>query len=506
MSPSTRQPDILEVIADLSNDEVRTSPRVVNQVLDLLPEEVWTDETLRWLDPGCKTGSFLREVTRRLLVGLEAKIPDEQERLDHILKNMVFGIAITDLTALMSRRTLYCSKDASGGKSIVKMNAQEGNILLDVYEHNFQQGRCRECGAAEDTFGDVGDSDNHAYAFIHSDARKQVEDKIKLNFDVIIGNPPYQMSMKGKTMGATPLYHLFIETAMALNPRYLAMVVPFRWMVGGLGLDDFRERMLKDKHIRKLVIYPNGEEIFPGPDIKGGISYFLWDRDQEGKCAVSVVRAGEVSGPADRDLDEYDVFIRDPNAVSILRKILGDAKHDSMEDIVSTRNPFGLSVTFEGEETKPPGRAGVRLKRSGPEERWVIRDLVTDNVTAIDSWKVFIPMAGPGNSGGHIIPDSVIGKGEIAAPPSVCTDTYLYIGPLDSKEQSLSIQSYLRTRFARFLISLRKVTQHASRKVYLWVPQQTWDREWTDEELYKKYGITEEEQAYIAEMIKEMPS
>lgn len=506
MSTSTRQPDILEVIADLSNDEVRTSPRVVNQVLDMLPQEVWTDETLRWLDPGCKTGSFLREVTKRLLVGLEAKIPDEQERLEHILKNMVFGIAITELTALMSRRTLYCSKNASGEKAIVEMESLEGNLLFEQFRHDFENGKCRECSAPEGNFGEKCGGESHAYAFIHKSGRDRVESELQMNFDVIVGNPPYHLEVDSAGQNVASLYPEFVIQAKTLNPRYIAMIIPSRWMAKGRGLDAFRSEMLNDRRIQKLVDYRDPSELFPTVNIRGGICYFLWSRDYSGSCEVTTRRAGEELGPTPRDLNEFDVFVRDARALPILKKVLS-AEEPSLSKLVTTRDPFGpaLASNFKDySEVKEPGYLRLYLNKGTKRlEGWVSPGVVTRNKELAKKWKVLVPKAG---SGAKAVPDLVIGTPIVSGPNSVCTLTYLAVGPLKGKKEAESLVSYLHTRFCRFLVSLRKPSQDTTTGSYLWVPQQSWDREWNDEDLYEKYGISEQEQAYIAEMIKEMPS
>ncbi len=495
-----KQPDILEVIADLSNDEVFTPPAIANQILDLLPPEVWTDKNLRWLDPGCKTGVFLREVTRRLLVGLADQFADEDECLAHILTNMVFGVAVTELTALMSRRTVYCSKTAAGECSAAAMNSEDGNVWFGRVEHSYNpQGRCTECGASQSQM-ERENRENYAYAFIHDDGRAKIKEILEMNFDVIVGNPPYQMDSDGNTR-TMPLYHLFVQQARALNPRYIAMIIPARWIAGGLGLGEFRASMLGDKSMRRLVDYPNASEVFPGVDIKGGVCYFLWYRDHQGQCETTMTRAGEIRGPVVRDLDDFDVLVRDVRALEILRKVRS-REEPTMYDIVSSKRPFGLTTNFAG-DTKKPGPDSVRLYRSG-NPSWVERSKVEINLQWITEWKVLIPKAGPGNSGGHVLPDMVLGKPVVAEPASCCTETFIVVGPLDTKAAAESVVSYMSTRFFRFLVSLRKVSQDAPRGAYRWVPQQSWDRRWTDEGLYEKYDIAEEEQAYIAEMIKEM--
>jgi len=502
---STNQPDILEVIANLSNDAVFTPPRVVNAVLDMLPATVWSDPTLRWLDPASKTGVFPREITKRLMVGLAEVFPAEEKRLKHILTKMVFAIATEEITGLMSRRSLYCSKDASGEMSVVKFSESAGNVWQKRVEHSFDsKGRCEECKGTRVELEKSG-RDNKAYAFIHSDGHDQINKEINMEFDVIIGNPPYQMSGGGGGTNDTPLYNVFTQEAIKLNPRYIAMIIPSRWMAGGRGLDDFRAQMLRANRIRHLVDYPNASELFPGVEIKGGVCYFLWDRDNVGKCQMTVIRGSEKHGPQARDLGEFDILVRDSRAVEILNKIL-KKKETSFADIVSGDTPFGLPSNFTGyrKGSKQTSDLKLYLRDVNRVEKWVNVDLVGKNTSAIRKWKVFVPEAG--SDGGQKLPDIVLGKPFVGGPGSVSTQTFLYIGPFDTKVEAESSLSYVQTRLVRFLISLRKITQHAMKSVYTWVPQQEWDHAWTDAELYKKYGITKDEQAHIESMVKEMPA
>jgi site-specific DNA-methyltransferase (adenine-specific) len=500
------QPDILEVIANLSNDEVFTPPRIANAVLDLLPPEVWVNPDLRWLDPGCKTGIFPREITKRLMVGLVEAFPDDKSRLEHILKNMVFAIAITELTSLMVRRTLYCSKDASGERSSVRMPSSDGNIWMNRVEHSYRGGRCSECGAAREQM-ERENRENYAYGFIHTNGREAIEKEMHMKFDVIVGNPPYQMDGGGGGTNATPLYDVFVQQAIGMNPKYLTMIVPSRWMAGGRGLDSFREQMLNDTHIRKLVDYPNAEEVFPviGKSIKGGVCYFLWERDNPGKCEVTLKRGGATVGPIARELNQFDIFIRDARAIEILNKVM-KKKERTLEEIVSGDTPFGLASNYGPlrEGTKEVGEIKLYAVKSGRRlEAWIPRDAITKNVGLIDAWKVLVPKAG--SDGGAKLPDVVLGKPLIAAPKSVCTQTFMTVGPVENREEAENLSNYLTSRFARFLISLRKISQDALRSTYSWVPLQDFSKPITDAELFKKYGITKDEQAYISEMIKEMP-
>jgi site-specific DNA-methyltransferase (adenine-specific) len=499
LAPS--QPDVLEVIANLSNDAVFTPPRVVNAVLDLLPAEVWTNPSLRWLDPGAKTGVFPREITKRLMAGLAEVIPDEDARLEHILREMVFAIATEEITGMMTRRSLYCSKDASSTFSTVRFADPAGNVWQKRVKHDLDiDGKCRECKGSKDQLLVPG-RDNKAYGFIHADGRMQIDKEMDMKFDVIVGNPPYQMDAESgnRTM---PIYNLFVEEAKKLDPRYMAFIIPSRWMAGGLGLGDFRAEMLADTRIRKLVDFPIASELFPGVEIKGGVCYFMWDRDHPGRCEVSTVRGGETQGPVERQLDEFDVFVRDSRALQILHKVLKKGE-PSMSEIMSARTAFNVVSNFKGYSANKR-KGDVKYYATSPTgrvEAWIARDEATMNLDAIDRWKAMVPKAG--SDGGQKLPDVVLGRPWIAEPPSICTQSFLF-ACVDTRSEAESISSYYETRFLRFLVSQRKITQDTTRESYTWVPQQTWDRTWTDAELYKKYGITKDEQAYIESMVKEM--
>lgn len=498
------EPDILEVIGNLSNDAVFTPPQVANAVLDLLPAEVWTIPTLRWLDPGAKTGVFLREVTKRLMVGLSEAIDDAESRLHHILTEMVFGIATEEITGMMSRRSLYCSKDATSPRAAIGFQVAEGNVWHRRVEHAFnERGTCVECRGTRSEL-EIPGRDNKAYGFIHKDGRRQIDEEIRMRFDVIVGNPPYQMSGGGGGTNDTPLYNLFVEQAIKLNPDYISMIIPSRWMAGGRGLDDFRAAMLQDARLRYLVDYPNAAEVFPGVEIKGGVCYFLWDRRHAGRCSMTVVRGDERLGPEARDLAEFDILVRDSRALKILRKVLKRAE-PSFSDLVSGDTPFGLASNFRGYRKGPkkPGDLRLLMNEGGARvEHWVAPEEVRKNTSLIKEWKVLVPKAG--SDGGQKLPDYVLGAPLMAGPRTVCSQTYLVVGPLADQQEAENVMAYLQTRFARFLISLRKPTQDAMKSVYEWVPRQKWNRTWTDADLFRKYEITADEQDYIASMVKEL--
>ena len=515
----SRNPDVLTCIANLSNDEVFTPPEFANRMLDTLAEawaannkgaNIWADKTVKFLDPCTKSGVFLREITSRLTKGLENEIPNLEKRVNHILTRQVFGIGITQITSLLARRSVYCSKHATGKHSIAKSFANDdGNIWFKRIKHSWKDGRCSYCGAPKEIFDRKDKLENHAYAFIHTDNIKTRLAEIlggNMQFDVIIGNPPYQMTGGGGGTNDSSIYHLFVEQAVRLEPRYLSMVIPSRWMAGGRGMEEFRKTMLSGQHINHLVDYPNSAQVFPSVDLKSGVCYFLWDHEHKGDCDATLIRGDEVVGPTKRKLDEYDVFIRDERAAEILKKVLKQ-KEPSFEDLLTGDTPFGLATNFSDFKQGEPRDGEVKVYASsnaGRRSGAMKRSLITKNTHLIDTWKVLAPQAGPGNSGGHVIPDKVLGMPEVAEPNSICTQTWIVSGPLKSKKQAEIVARYLQTSFARFIVSLRKISQHAMRGVYHWLPQQDWNQDWTDEALYKKYGITKSEIAFINRMVRPM--
>jgi Eco57I restriction-modification methylase len=521
---SGRNPDVLTCIANLSNDEVFTPPELANRMLDTLAEawaadnggaNIWADKRVRFLDPCTKSGVFLREITGRLTKGLAEAMPSLDERVDHILTTQVFGIGITYLTSLLARRSVYCSKHAQGKHSIAKGFASDnGNIGFTRIEHTWLDGRCKYCGANQRDYDRGEGLETHAYAFIHTDDIKTRLAELfggDMQFDVIIGNPPYQLGQSGgESIGsfAMPIYQKFVEAAKGIEPRYLSMVTPSRWFAGGRGLDDFRREMLADRRLRSLVDYPDSREVFAGVDIAGGISYFLWDSFWNGKCKVTTISGG-VAGPTlSRYLNEYDIVVRYNEAVPILERVLGSSgsgAFDSLASQVAPIQPFSIRTNFRGAPNSDGMINPVLIYQNGG-TGFIERDAIPRNADWVDQWKVFL--SGTASEHGGQTDKSgtrrVFSRILIGSPGTACTETYLVAGRFRTEAEATNFGTYLRTKFVRFLVSLRTNTQHLYSERFAFVPKLPMDREWTDEMLYKTYKLTKDEVAFIEKMIRPM--
>jgi site-specific DNA-methyltransferase (adenine-specific) len=542
-SLAARNPDVLTCIANLSNDEVFTPPDFANRILDTLAEvwalnnagtNLWAQSSVTFLDPFTKSAVFLREITKRLVDGLASEIPDLQERVDHILTRQVYGIAITELTALLARRTLYCSKWADGPHSIAKsFSTEDGNVWFERTEHTwvggtewvltadkdgsqikkYKNGKCKYCGANQRDYERGDTLETHAYAFIHTDDIKGRIGELfgeAMKFDVIIGNPPYQLGQSGgEAVGnfAMPVYQRFVQTAKALEPSYAVMITPSRWFAGGRGLDDFRNEMLTDRRLRILVDYPESREVFAGVDIAGGVSYFLWDSSWDGACEVTTITNGVAGPKMARFLDEYDILVRHNEAVSVLHRVLGTAEgstFDSLASRVAPIQPFSLRTNFRGAPTSDGMSDPVAVLHSEG-VGYIERGEVPRNVDWVDEWKVIVGGAVP--AGGRPDKDGryygLIGI-RVLPPGMACTETYLVANRFSSQAEADNFAGYLQTKFVRFLIWLRTNTHHLYSERFAFVPELPMDRPWTDSDLYTKYSLTDTEVEFIESMIRPM--
>jgi site-specific DNA-methyltransferase (adenine-specific) len=510
MIETNYNPDVLSCLANLSNDEVFTPPHMANQILDLLPYEIWRNKDAKFLDPVSKSGVFLREIAKRLMVGLEKQIPNPQKRINHIYKNQIYGIAITELTSLLSRRSVYCTKTANGKYSVCdEFNDEQGNIIFKSIQHTWKNGKCEYCGASQEVYDREDTLETYAYPFIHLDITKTIFNNMK--FDVIVGNPPYQLNDGGGTgSSAMPIYQKFIQQSKKLNPTYLTMVIPSRWFSGGRGLDEFRDEMLKDTRIRVIHDFLNASDCFPGVEIKGGVCYFLWDRDNTGLCKIYTHDNNKKTSISERQLLEKntETFVRYNEAISILRKVQS-FKENSLANIISANDPFGFDVRENNsyKRVKPifkktSFKDDVEFYYNGWKKEglgYINKDIIQKNIDWINEYKILIPKAwGVGNMDKDWLNPFIIN------PNSCCTETYLVIGPFTKKKSAQSVVAYTQTKFFHFLVSLIKNTQNAMKKVYQFVPMQDFEELWTDEKLYEKYKLNNEEIEFIESMVRPM--
>jgi site-specific DNA-methyltransferase (adenine-specific) len=497
-------PDVLSCLANLSNDEVFTPPSIANQMLDMLPQEIFADPNTTFLDPACKSGVFLREIAKRLIAGLESVIPNLNERIDHIFHKQLFAIAITELTSLLSRRSTYCSKYPNGQYSVSYFNDVEGNIRFKKIQHVWENSKCVFCGANKAQYDRASELETHAYEFIHTIHPEEI---FNMQFDVIIGNPPYQLSDGGHGASAMPIYQKFIQQAKKLKPRFLTMIVPSRWFTGGRGLDGFRDEMLHDDQIRVIHDFPDASDCFPGVEIKGGVSYFLWAKKTHGDCKVYTHEKGQIN-ESTRPLleDGMNIFIRDNRQISILRKVQSK-KEKLFYDMMSANDPFGYDVRVENSylRIKPKyvlkkTKGACKFYYFGWREQgvgFVDSKTVRKGQDLINVYKVYVPRAwGTGDTATDRL-NAFIGE-----PNSVCTETYSVIGPLKSREEADNVLSYIGTKFFHFLVAIVKITQAAAKHVYKLVPMQDFSHPLKDEELYAKYDLSSDEIKFIESLVR----
>lgn len=493
-----RIPDILDVIAALSSDAVPTPPLLARALLDILPVEVWSNPDYRWLDPATKSGSIVREVARRLMDGLTEWEPDPLKRAEHILKKMLYGCGITQVHGEMTRRSVYVSRDATSPHSVVGLDTPEGNLPFVSADHDYplgKQGRpsgpCRVCGAPVHL--ERGETrENYAYAFIHGAYPTQEMKYMK--FDVIVGNPPYQLGTEGYGSTASSIYHRFVEHAITLEPKYISFIIPSRWFTSGKGLDAFRAAMIGDRRLRTIVDNPKLFDCFPGVEIKGGVCYFLWDRDWKGDCEFATRIDGTIVSTMSRDLREGDgVLIRDNKAMSIVHKATANSTK-SVESICSVRKPFGLNIYSNYPGSVPDPFEGAIPLIYASHVGYSRPDQIERNHAWIGRWKVLIPKAGDGH--GREV-SYVLGEPIALAPGSACTQTYLIAGMFDTRAETENYAHYLTTKFARFLVLQRKTTQDVTPDRFRFVPLLDMTRRWTDADLCAHFSLTENEASYI---------
>ena len=515
-------PDVLSCIANLSNDEVFTPPELANKIIDMLPQELFENPDTTFLDPCCKSGVFLREIAKRLIKGLEQQMPELEKRIEHIFSKQLFGIAITELTSLLSRRSVYCSKFPSSEFSAYQFpeDKPQGNIIFQRIKHTWKDGKCIYCGASQSAYDRGNELETHAYQFIHNIDITKI---FNMKFDVIIGNPPYQLSDGGGTGdSAKPLYHLFIEHAKKLSPRYITMIVPSRWMKGGKGLSEFRQTMMNDTRIKVIHDFEDAKDCFSGLHIDGGVCYFLWDRDYKGKVDYHFKSLDGTTNHSFRFLksDCSETVIRDFRQITIIQKT-SNVKF-KFQNIVSARNPYGFNADFFNTpetysnitvyDTANNSRVkiyGVKGKKGGAKRvfGYIEEIVVKKGCESINQYKLFFSKAYMTTS---TVPPEII----IGSQRTICTETFLLIGGFDTEREALNCLSYIKSKFFRALLFYNRHSLNISRESFELIPLQDFspnsDIDWNlsieeiDKQLYKKYGLDDTEINFIESMIRPM--
>lgn len=523
--------DILETITNVGNDEVFTPRKTCEMILDSLPEEVWHNPDYKWLNPATKNGIFEREIAIRLDAGLRDVIPDEEARRKHILQHMIYAIGQTKFTSYVARRTLYYCSDANRECDGIKaadghyvngyaigngswFNDPEGNIMTSKAVHEFgKDGKCIFCRMSKDSkYVDMLQREQYAYEFIHHKPEELLaflQDTFfkgdrNMKFDIIIGNPPYHLSTNPNGPQATPIYQYFVQNSIALSPKYISMIIPSKWFAGGMAiLDSFREQMMADNHVRSLVDYPNAKECFPANSIGGGVCYFLWDRDYHGNCEFTNVSNGK-KNTSIRRLDEFPTIVRSNSAVSILRKV-SSLKEKTLDLIASPLPAFGLSSKVRGQE-KIDAEHPIKLYASNGVS-YIGKNEILKRSELVNRYKVMIGILGAEHA---LEPDSegkfrvITSSMKVIGPNEVCTHSYFTVGSFDTEDEANSLYSYLRTKFARFLILLAMTSTHLSRNVLVFLPQLEFKGKWTDQMLFERYGLSNDEIDVINSTMKEM--
>ena len=338
-----------------------------------------------------------------------------------------------------------------------------------------------------------------------------------MQFDVILGNPPYQKRDGGFGASAVPIYQLFVEIAKSLAPRMIAMVIPARWMCGGRGLAEFRMTMLSDKRMKMLFDMADSREAFSGVSVAGGVCFFVWDRDYTGDCEVIEYGSNKIQSQTRRTLlvNGIDVHVRSATTLEILKKISNveqgpDASSQSIalpderrfSEHVSAQKPFGLRTNFRGEGKKTADLDLMVIQSEGV--GWTERTQIRKNLDLIDKWKIFTSKSSSEHGGQ---PDKtgrrrVISRTGVIPPGTVVTESYVLLGVFDTEEEARNCLSYVATRFFRYLLLASTSGQDLARSTYQFVPVQSYSKAWTDEELYLKYGLTQDEIEHIESKIK----
>lgn len=459
---------------DAAHENILDTPRIV--IEPNVTPKTFLNPDARILELNAKTGlyslfatySIMRARVRKQRFQNRAM---EQRCWNDALKENIFILCKTKMGCSIVRRTL-------AGYTSAHVNVVAFHEMLDVLK-------------------------NRRQLFISRVSRPSFysssNNSLRMKFNAVIGNPPYQEMDGGSNSSATPVYNLFVEAAKQMNPDFISLIMPARWYVGGKGLDEFRENMLTDDRLVSLYDYPETSDCFPNVNIRGGVCYFLWDAQHQGESKIYNYQHGRLHSAMQRPLLEVgaESFIRYNEAINILRKVQSFGE-STMFDLVSSRKPYGLPTNFlDYEESATPDKNLKIYMRGGA--GYASRNVITSMHDTLDSIKVIVAKASPGADD---YPHLVFSEPIIAEPNSACTETYIVVQCVESMQQAENLKRYMATKFFRFLVLLMKPTQDLPRRVYTRVPQQDLNERWDDARLYQKYGITAEERNFIDTLVK----
>lgn len=463
---------------DEEHKETLDEPRFVDR--GKVTADVFDKQDTHILEINSKTGLYPLYVTYSVFrekckaYKLEELTPDKQREIwNQVVAENIFVICKTPMAKAITQRTLM-------GYSKGKINAHYFEDLINTMQNKPQQFVGK---VLRENYWKTGGG--------------------KMRIDAIVGNPPYQQSTSDSSRQAKPIYNLFIQQAMKMQPAYLSMITPSRWFAGGMGLDGFREEMMQAKEISKMVDFVNAKDCFPQISISGGVCYFLYDRHHSGVCEFSNVFNGE-RDTLNRPLNEFPVLVRYNKAVSILHKI-AEQKEASVSSMVSPISPFGLPTSVRGSDSPTPGKNIKLISSKGVS--YIEKSLIKEDNPYFDAFKVLVSQTSaehagePSKDGNYRVLTSSMA---ILKAGEVCTHSYILLGPIKTSKEAENVFGYLRTKFARFLILLALSSIHISRSTFVFVPMQNFEESWDDKKLYEKYGLSEDEIAFIESTIKPM--
>lgn len=479
---------------DEKHENELDNPRFVDQ--GKVTSDTFGNVNAQILEINSKTGLYPLYVTYSIYRAKCKNYKDEELTLElqqklwkETVQNNVFVICKTPMAKQITQRTL-------SGYSNIKINAHYFDDLINQMEHKQKDFIDKVLRASYWKKGEKG----------------------QMKFDAVVGNPPYMLMDGGAQSSAKPIYQHFVSAAKSLNPNYLSFIMPTRWYAGGKGLDEFRDSMLNDTHIEVLYDCVTPEDIFPNTNIRGGVCYFLWnlsyDNEKEKTTVVTLENGKEpIFMKRPLKVDGLDIFVRHSYAIGILSKIL-NLSSETLDVYVSPRRPFGIdaNIVKSPKFKKECSNNTIKCFGKGQTYGYVDREMVQNHESWIDDWKIFTPRAN--NIGTELNDDNL--NSFIGQPGTVCTESYIMIGiGLSLNEQKcINLSKYMMTKFARFMHSIAKASQDATAKTYRFVPILDYtaesDIDWNksiseiDQQLYKKYGLTDDEITFIEEKIKSM--